>query len=61
MQRLSIRYIPTYSLVFNISQVTNFDIITMVLGISKSHGTFQSFVNLFGQFFHDNCLFFEAF
>jgi len=37
-QRLSIGYIPTYSLVFNISQIT------MVLEIKKSQGTFQSFV-----------------
>jgi hypothetical protein len=33
----------------------------MVLEILKSQRTFQSFVNFFGQFFHDNCLFFEAF
>ncbi len=61
MQQLSIRYIPTYYLVFNISQITNFDIITMVLEILKSQGTFQSFASFFGQFFCDNCLFFEAF
>jgi len=61
MQQLSIRYIPTYSLVFNISQITNFDIITMVLEILKSQGTFQSFASFFGQFFCDNCLFFKAF
>jgi len=35
MQQLSIGYIPTYSLVFNISQTTNFDIITMVLEFKK--------------------------
>jgi hypothetical protein len=33
----------------------------MVFEIKKSQGTFQSFVNFFDQFFHDNCLFFEAF
>jgi hypothetical protein len=48
-------------LVFNIFQITNFDIITMVLEILKSQRTFQSSVSFFGQFFHDNCLFFEAF
>jgi len=48
MQQLSIGHIPTYSLVLNISQITNFDIITMVLEIKKSQGTFQSSVNFFG-------------
>jgi hypothetical protein len=33
----------------------------MVIEVSKSQGTFQSSVSFFGQFFHDNCLFFEAF
>jgi hypothetical protein len=33
----------------------------MVLEISKSQGTFQSFVNFVGQFFHDNCLLSKAF
>jgi hypothetical protein len=33
----------------------------MVLEILKSQGTFQSFASFFGQFFCDNCLFFEAF
>ncbi len=61
MQQLSIRYIPTYYLVFNIFQITNFVIITMVLEILKSQGTFQSFASFFGQFFCDNCLFLEAF
>jgi hypothetical protein len=48
-------------LVFNISQKTNFDIIAMVLEISKNQKTFQGSIIIFGQFFHDNCLFFEVF
>jgi hypothetical protein len=32
----------------------------MVLEIKKNQGTFQSFVKKIGQFFHENCLFFEA-
>jgi hypothetical protein len=56
-----IGYIPTYSLPFNISQITNFDIISMVLEIKKNQRTLQGYVSFFGQFFHDNFLFFEAF
>jgi len=33
----------------------------MVIEIKKSQGTFQSFVKKISQFFHENCLFFEAF
>ncbi len=33
----------------------------MVIEIWKSQGIFQSSVSFFGQFFHDNCLFFEVF
>jgi hypothetical protein len=33
----------------------------MVLEIKKGQGTFQSFVSFFGQIFHENYLFFEAF
>jgi len=51
MQQLSIGCIPTYSLIFNISQITKFDIITMVLEIKKSQGTFQSSINFFWSIF----------
>jgi len=46
---------------FSIFSITNFDTITMVLEIKKSQGTFQSSINFFCQFFHENHLFFKAF
>jgi hypothetical protein len=33
----------------------------MVLEIKKNQRTLQGYVSFFGQFFHDNFLFFEAF
>jgi hypothetical protein len=41
-------------LVLDISQITNFDIKTMVLEILKNQGTFQKSQVFFGQLFHEN-------
>ncbi len=56
------KWVCTHLLIgFQYFQITNFDTITMVLEILKSQGTFQSSINFFCQFVHENHLFFKAF
>jgi len=60
-QQISIGYIPTYSLVLNIFQITNFDTLTMVLELNRIKELSKVPLDFLHKFFHENHLFFETF